>query len=148
MIQVPLVSQTLGFSCGPASCRAALLYHGIDVPESQLIRECACDPEYGTHAERMVEVMREYLPRSWGRRRLGLAGLRRAISAGFPVIVMYLEGSGRGHYGVVCAVDTQVTLMDPQSMGRWDQIQLPAFLDRWKDRPVAPEYTKWGLVVQ
>ena len=148
MVNCPLVGQTLGFSCGPASLRSALLYWGIDVSETRLIRECVDDPKFGAQCDRMIEVAQSYLPHSYGRRRLGVRGLLRALEGGHPVIVLYQEDTGHGHYAVACHCDENVTLMNPQGGGRWDQIRLESFLQRWTDAESPQSYVRWGLVVR
>jgi predicted double-glycine peptidase len=164
VLAIPDVMQRRDYTCGPASLRAVLGFHGRkDVDEEELARRAGTNGATGTDpfalaraAEASGLVARVCLG-------MRVADLRRHVEEGTAVIVNYQApptsvppaGSwathwGDGHFGVVAGVDEEtIAIADPWILGGPDRIPIREFVDRWhggEDRD-GHRFVRGGIVL-
>lgn len=105
------------YSCGPVCLKMVFEHLGKSYSEKKLISLCEATKKTGTNHDHLIkEIKREGFAY-----RVGVKGkfddLIRAIEAGYPVIINYLDPiSAAGHYSVVTGYDKKdrvVILADP-----------------------------------
>jgi len=134
---LPMIAQTLDFTCGAACLASALLAFGhADVTEIQLAEELGTLRAGFTPPENVVAMARAYGYRAEMTLGGSVADLRRAVRQGGIIIVTWWDEDA-GHYSVVENLgETQITLMDPWTArhGQTNTLDLDYFLENWKAR--------------
>lgn len=136
---LPYHRQETDYTCGPAAMRAALLFHGVSVPESILSRWCGSSEKDGTHEDEMLRVMRLFYPKSHAKRRFGIRGLQDALKHDHPCIVLIGTHKPWSHYLCVEEVHAKsVYVLDPWD-GRHTMLERREFNARWDKE------NRWGM---
>ena len=138
--------QSRDHTCGPASLRMLLGFHGVARTEDALTEALRTNEARGTNRADLVRVAKvEGLRvRAGG---MTLEELRRATAGEGPVIVNYVEPhEGIGHFAVALAVsDTDVTLADPWH-GEAFTLSTGDFSARWLGYKTKNPLKGWGMV--
>ena len=174
ILDVPVVPQPTGFTCGPASLKAVLAFHGRRVGMRRLRARCGTTTQGTDHAKLVagaVGLGARVVCKSHGT----LAELAGFVGQGLPVIIGWWsmedadlpfdrrwtlpqrEAHDCGHYSVITGVGAdRVWLMDPQEGDRPGKavgntsMSRRRFLSVWHDtdtdeyRPVQ----RWYAVVR
>jgi predicted double-glycine peptidase len=156
LLNVPLVSQSTDYSCGPAALLSVLGYYGIDkFTESELMKAAGADPKFGTNIENLADVARQNGIKAEVKTGLTLQDLNDSLLHDQPIIVdfqawpdetlpppFYPDVWDEGHFAVVIGLDERnVYFMDPVMLGRRGYIPVEDFLSRWHERSSNGE--KW-----
>jgi ABC-type bacteriocin/lantibiotic exporter with double-glycine peptidase domain len=145
-MQLPIIRQASGYSCGAAAMSSILHYWGlIDSGERALYADLGTTPEEGTHPKRMLAYGESLGLKTRWKLHTTLADLREWLANGETVVVdfqAWREDKNTdwkdlwedGHYAVAIALDDHyIYLMDPSTASGYTYIPLDEFQDRWRD---------------
>jgi predicted double-glycine peptidase len=151
LVQVPVVTQREGFSCGPAATLALLRYWRPEafaaVEESALYAPLETTHARGTEPEPIAQLFRTHgLEANYRYGNVTVADLERAVDAREPPIVdlqawtdhplPYRETWDAGHYVVMVGYDDErLYFADPSTMTPYGYVFLPRveLEERWHD---------------
>ena len=158
--QVSAYQQKTEWSCSAATLKAALLHHGHDFSEEELIK--AIGARKGCGAE-TTDIMN-------GAKKLGfdayegsfknLEDAKETLRKGIPIIadVQSFNYPGKGHYIVIAGFKPGkgYIVMDPNTKGKtaidnWRLMSAEELEEKWWDRAMAPPHElmpKWGVMVK
>jgi predicted double-glycine peptidase len=160
-INLHITRQTYDFDCGAKALQTVMAYYGVDVREDKLLRELGSNNN-GTAVEKMVSIANRYGFEVKTHEYLTLAGLKKYIKEGIPVIVLlqawaerymtlkdWREDDADGHYAIVIGYQRKVLIFEDPSSFRRTWLRETEFLARWHD--VDPEndkrYEQFGMVL-
>jgi predicted double-glycine peptidase len=158
MLNVPLVRQATGYTCGAASLVAVLAYFGKDSREDRLAKELRAEPPNGVTPERLVDVAKEYGVHAEMRQQLTEEGLLELVRQGHPVLIVVQAWSERprssysddwedGHYIVTIGEEGgQIVFMDPSLAGRHTTMTMEELHERWHDKNKGHIYDHMGII--
>jgi uncharacterized protein YvpB len=155
LIRVPLVRQTMDYTCGVAALQSVLLYYGEEFGQTELARYLGVSTQHGTNYRAILRFANRKFPDPqkrdfwmWKRCGMTIDDLRQVIDTGRPPIIPF-QAWGRpgidwkkewkeGHYAVAVGYDeNNIYFMDPSVLGHYAYIPVGEFLDRWHDRDPA-----------
>jgi predicted double-glycine peptidase len=126
------------YSCGAKSTYMVLKYFGKCCTPESVERELDTD-EDGTSPSDIKRVLRKHGLKVHVNTDMGLRDLRKAISAGSPVLVSLYEG---WHYSVVYGyLDKYIFVMNP-SLCEMGSLKVAVTLSEWRKI-----FDRWGVVV-
>jgi predicted double-glycine peptidase len=156
--------QANNYSCGVGAVQAVAQYYGVWGYHATHVKALGTTPENGTHPLAMVAYLRKLGLDARLEEGMTLAGLRRWVDAGVPVIVDYQAWNGGahvdyakawedGHYSVVVGYNRDhVFLEDPSLLGTVGWLTNAEFEARWHDYETEHgkrrEYRRMGIVVR
>ena len=160
LAQVDAYQQKTEWSCSAATLKAALLHHGHDFSEEELIK--AIGARKGRGAE-TTDIMN-------GAKKLGfdayegsfksLDDAKETLKKGLPIIadIQSFNYPGKGHYIVIAGFKPGkgFIVMDPNTKGKtaidnWRVLSAEKLEEIWWDRAMAPPHKlmpKWGVMVK
>lgn len=161
LLPVPDTRQGTPFSCGASALQAILMYWGMELRESKLMKILHTSPETGTTPEDIVRVAVNLGFRADLRQNLGIRDLEASMREGVPVIVMiqaWREGEDlrkpwtdvweSGHYVVVIGADDEkMYFEDPSILGSKGYLPRKEFLERWHDTN-GKKYIRAGIFIR
>jgi predicted double-glycine peptidase len=145
-----VVLQSTLYSCGPCAVLNALTALGRAEPElteQVMIRLAGCTPTFGSNAtglKRALSALRfKSRALSYAQPTRALGGLRRALKAGHPVIMLV---DGDDHW-VACvgALGDRFLLADSGGSGVVDSLSTEQLTRRWRGGGTRPTY--YGIEV-
>jgi len=138
--------QSSDHTCGPASLRMLLRFHGIARTENTLAAALRTNEARGTNRADMVRIARAegLRVRAGG---MTLEELRRETAAAGPVIVNYVEPHENvGHFAVALSVsEAAVMLADPWH-GEEFALSVDDFSARWLGYKTRDPRRGWGMI--
>lgn len=174
LIEVPLVRQSTGYSCGVACTQAILRYAGydFDVREDNLASALAANAANGTRYEKIVELLntkshysdatedgQENKITAEAQFHLTVDELCDYLDQDKPVICAiqawaYLTASeyeaeyDSGHYVIAIGYDDEnIYFMDPSTSGNYAYIPKDEFVARWHDVSEDDYVDQFGIVI-
>ncbi|HZW97548.1 MAG TPA: C39 family peptidase [Bacillota bacterium] len=174
LIEVPLVRQSTGYSCGVACTQSILRYTGydFDVREDNLASALGANDDTGTRYESIVELLNSKSHYSdstqdgnesrifaEARFNLTLDELCAYLDQRKPVICAiqawaYLTASeyeteyDSGHYVIAIGYDVEnIYFMDPSTLGAYAYIPKDEFIARWHDVGGEDTVDHFGIII-
>jgi predicted double-glycine peptidase len=167
LIRIPLVRQTMDYTCGVAALQSVLLCYGEEYGQLELARILGTDTHKGTSYRAILRFAnrkfsnqrkRDFQMRKWCDMKID--DLRQVIDAGKPMII-FMQAWGNsgvnwkkewkeGHYVVAIGYDEKnIYFMDPSTLGQYTYVPIEEFLDRWhdKDPSIGEKLIRCGLVI-
>ncbi len=131
-LDLPYYRQECGCSCGPASLRMVLEFHGRAVSEEELVDLLETDPQRGTLNEKFANACRKFGFACVIQEAADIAALKAFLKRGFPPIVNYRTlDKGMGHFAVVVGYDSTSLILNDPDCGRNCRISFEEFQKHW-----------------
>ena len=173
-IEVPLVRQSTGYSCGVACTQSILRYSGydFDVREDNLISALGANDQIGTRYEKIVEFLNTESHYSDSTQdgnanrimaeakfNLTIDELCDYLDQRKPVICAiqawayltaseYQEEYESGHYVIAIGYDDKnIYFMDPSTSGNYTYIPKDEFIARWHDIDGEEIINNFGIII-
>lgn len=149
--QVVGADQSTPWTCGPASLRAVLLHHGIDVTEDDVAVRAGNVPVLGVRPSGLVKAAQElgcYVSAVVLR---DVDALAPFLARDLPVLLVvdsWTQPGKAGHWVVATALEgDQVRLMDPHTPGNWRVLPKVELDRKWWHRERGRVVRRFAIVV-
>ena len=174
-IEVPYHQQAISYWCGPACLQMLLDYYGPNIPQSDIAKVAASDPNYGTYAGDLVRAAQfsctstdpQGQLRGYNQRRLGYpaysthwtgtyteicTSLKTLIASNTPILILtwYDDSHQTGHFRLLTGYnDTSSTFLlhDPWYSGQYHGPNQPID-QQLLINDLWNRYDKWAMIVQ
>lgn len=96
-LKFPSLRQTYEYDCGAKSLQAVLVYYGIEVSESKLIKLAKTNARVGTLSDNMIKSLKKFRL-DYDARHMTLKDLRDYIDKKIPVMILIQAWGSRKRY--------------------------------------------------
>ncbi len=143
-IDMPTAQQQRNYSCGAACLRAVCKHFKVGPEtEKEFMSDCETTYKKGTHPDDLARAGKEYGLQVRAKKKMTVAGLKKYLSGGVPVICAMqawgtpedYEEDASGHYVVAVGYDgDHIYFMDPLlKSGCRGHLKASEFVSRWHD---------------
>lgn len=156
ILDFPDLMQIYLYDCGATAIQAMLAYYGINIRESQILKDLKATPRYGTSSTNVVNILNKQGLKC-DIKNMTVADLINYIDKDIPVIILiqawdgthkkYDEDYNNGHWVVMIGYDHDKIIFEDPFTFQYSYLTRAELETRWHGQENGQKIKNYGIAV-